>query len=367
MKILLYIGLRLFLTKKCLSPANQLLNRRVNEWLGNQYSPRYLFNWRELRLIQQQKPYLVWGTNERHKKRLLNRSWKRLYRQLMALAIVLVFFIVGMGWWYSPGGQIQQVRWELGRLGKRVGYEYRQEAAVAFVKDGRYEQAMAIANSINSSVNKAEALRALAETYIKLENNPEAVELLQLALTSAQSIDNSFAKARALSAIVETIGKLENNPKAVKLLKLALGEAQSIDDSSGKARALSALAETYIKLENNPEAVELLQLALGEAQSIDSSSDKARALRALAKTIGKLENNPEAVELLQLALDSAQSLDNSDDKAEALSAIIPIQAKLHLWRQAHHTVSQCPTDECKVESLAHILTAWVEKKNPAVE
>lgn len=39
--------------------ANQLLDRRVNEWLGNNRARRYLLTRRELRLIRKQNPYLM--------------------------------------------------------------------------------------------------------------------------------------------------------------------------------------------------------------------------------------------------------------------------------------------------------------------
>ena len=135
--------------------ANQLLNRRVNEWLGNERSSRYFFNWQELRLIRKQKPFLVWGVNQRNKEKLLQRSWKRLRLRLVAIAMVLVFSLVGMGWWYSPGGQIQQVRWKLPGLSKRVSDTYRSKAALAFAKDESFKKAIAISDSITDSSVKA--------------------------------------------------------------------------------------------------------------------------------------------------------------------------------------------------------------------
>lgn len=40
--------------------ANQLLDRRVNEWLGNGRGAWYLFSWRELRLLGYDRGGLVW-------------------------------------------------------------------------------------------------------------------------------------------------------------------------------------------------------------------------------------------------------------------------------------------------------------------
>ncbi len=506
--------------------ANQLLDRRVNEWLGNQKSDRYLFNWQELRLFQQQKPYLVWGTNKIHKEKLLKCSWRKLYRQLVAVAMALIFCLVGIGWWHTPWGQIQQVRWELAGLSKRVSYEYREKAALAFFKDEDLEQALAITDSIKNSYNKAWVLSAIAETYGKLENFPEADRYLGQAITAAEAITDSFDKARVLTAIAQTIGKLENFPKADRYLGRAITAAEAITDSynkawvlraiaqtigklenfpeagqsleraftaaeaitdsynkawvltaiaetigklenfpeagqsleraftaaeaitnssdkarvltaiaetigklenfpkagrylgqaitaaeaitnsSDKARVLTAIAETigklenfpeadrylgqaitaaeaitnssdkawvlraiaqtYGKLENFPKAGQSLERAITAAEAITNSSDKAWVLRAIAQTIGKLENFPEAGQSLERAITAAEAITNSSDKARILTDIVENQVELDRWRQAHNTVNGCPTDECKVESLAQILTAWAEKKNPAL-
>ncbi|ELS04724.1 hypothetical protein Xen7305DRAFT_00044600, partial [Xenococcus sp. PCC 7305] len=93
---------------------------------------------------------------------------------------------------------------------------------------------------------------------------------------------------------------------------------------------------------------------------------KARLLTTIAETYGKIEDFPEAAKSLEQAIKAAQAITDSGSKAYVLTTIIPMQAKLDRWRAAHNAVSLCPTDECKVESLASILTAWAEKKNPSL-
>jgi len=242
--------------------ANQLLDRRVNEWLGNQRSSRYLLTWRELWLIEQQKPYLIWGANRSHKESLLSRSKNHFYRVIGIIATVLLAIAVYSSWLFSPWGQIWQVRRELANLimNKRVSSELTVKAAIALAKD------------------------------------------------------------------TETVGKLNNPQKAAVLLQQAL-------DSAGK---------------------------------IENPSDKAWTLSALAEAIGKLNNPQKAAALLQQALDSAGKIEDSSAKASALSTLAQAQAKLGNWRQAREAVENCPSDECKVNSLAAILTIHAEQKNPAL-
>ncbi len=272
--------------------ANQLLNRRVNEWLGNQRSSRYLFNLSELRLFQQQKPYLVWGANRSNKERLLQRSWRKLYQQLVAIAMALVFGLVGMGWWHSPWGQIQQVRWELASLSKGVGDKYKQKAALAFGKDEDFKQALAITDSIKNSSDKAEVLTAIAETIGELENFPEAGKYLGQAITAAEQLDDSDYKARVLTAIAQTIGKLKNFPAAGKYLGQAITAAEQIDDSAYKAEVLTAIAQTIGKLKNFPAAGKYLGQAITAAEQIDDSAYKAEVLTVIAQAYGQTRKLP---------------------------------------------------------------------------
>ena len=316
--------------------ANELLDRRVNEWLGNQKSQRYLFNWQELRLFKQQKPYLIWGANKTHKENLLKRSWKKLTRQLIAIGMVLVLGFVGIGWWHTPWGQIQQVRWELKRLSKRVNDKYKGEAALAFVKDKRHKQANAIIEQIDNSYSKAEVL------------------------------DNSYSKAEVLTEIAQTYGTINNSSQAEKLLLQALAAAEQIDNSDDKARVLTEIAQTIGTINNFSQAEKLLLQTLAAAEQIYDSYYKTWVLTEIAQTYGTINNSSQAEKLLLPALAAAEQINNSDNKARVLIVITHTQAKFSYWRQAHHTVSECPTDQCKVESLAHILSAWAEKKNPAL-
>jgi YD repeat-containing protein len=82
--------------------ANQLLERRVNEWLGNECAARYVLTWRELRMIERQRPYLVWGPKQPLKEQLLAHSRRR-WRVRLAAALLPVILPLGVlaGWYWD--------------------------------------------------------------------------------------------------------------------------------------------------------------------------------------------------------------------------------------------------------------------------
>ncbi len=78
------------------------------------------------------------------------------------------------------------------------------------------ELAIAAADSITDSSDKAWVLTEIAATYIKFENFPEAAQSLELASVAADSITDSSSKAAVLTEIAATYGNNENFPEAAQ-------------------------------------------------------------------------------------------------------------------------------------------------------
>ena len=228
--------------------ANQLLERRVNVWLSNNCDSYYLLRWRELQLIQKQKPYLKWGINRQHKQKLISdskRRFQRLFSKVIGLLVIIGLLWLGTTYYLAtPKGEIQQIRWELNRVSKQIDSDGAAEyVAIAIAKDGDLKRAREIiTNQIDKLYYKPRALSEIAVAIGELNQSQEGIKLLKKALNTAQGIDDSSDKARALSAIAEAIGELNQPQEGIKLLKEVLPTAQGIDDSSSKARALIAIA-----------------------------------------------------------------------------------------------------------------------------
>lgn len=201
----------------------------------------------ELRLFQQQQPYLVWGTNRSNKERLLRRSWRKLYQQSVAFAMAMVFVLAGVVWWHTPWGQIQQVRWELASLSKQVGDRYKVTAVRAFFKDENLKQSLAITDSIKDLFYKADVLTDIAQTYGQLENFSQADKYLTQAITAAQQIDDLGSKAYRLIAIAQTYGQLKNFTAAGQYLTQAITDADQIDRSLIKADLLISIIKIQVE------------------------------------------------------------------------------------------------------------------------
>ncbi|MGB5595961.1 MAG: tetratricopeptide repeat protein [Crocosphaera sp.] len=225
--------------------ANELLNKKVRVWMENNYSYRYLLGVGELWLIESHKRYLIWGNKEREKQRFLQQSKRRLYKKLGILGTILLLLMTGWGWLhYTTPGQLWQIRRELAYWGEKVrNDEYQSKAAIAFAKDGQIKQMKALLDEIDDSEDKAWALSAIAEAYIKLSDSTEAVTVLKQALTVAQQIDDSYNKARALRAIAQAQANLQRWGDALHTTK----QCPSHDC---RVESLSKVLTVYAELEN---------------------------------------------------------------------------------------------------------------------
>ncbi|MBD1997693.1 ATP-binding protein [Leptolyngbya sp. FACHB-541] len=121
--------------------AKQLLDRRVNEWLGNQRDSRYFFNFQELWLIRKQRPYIDWSAKREQKETLIRRSQRRVYGTL-AVVLLLISLAAGFGGWlrFTPSGQLQGMRWELDRQLANERDNQVAEVAVAFTKNDQCQK-----------------------------------------------------------------------------------------------------------------------------------------------------------------------------------------------------------------------------------
>ncbi len=397
--------------------ANQLLERRVNEWLSNDCDPYYLLRWRELQLIQKQKLYLKWGINRQHKQHLIAKSKRRfqkLFSQVIGLLIIMGLFWLGAEYYLAtPKGEIQQTRWELNRVSKLIDNDNATaEVAIAIAKDGNLkksldiitnqiddpypkarvlswiaeaigqlnqsqegirwlESALSSANQIDNSNSKATALKEIAEAIGQLNQPQEGIRWLESALSSANQIDDPYSKARALREIAEAYGQLNQPQKGITLLESALASANQIDDPYPKARVLSWIAEAYGQLNQSQEGIRWLESALASANQIDDSYSKARALREIAEAIGQLNQPQKGITLLESALASANQIDYSYPKARALREIAEAYGQLNQsqegirWLEsALSSANQIDDSYSKARALKEIAEAYGQLNQP---
>jgi len=348
--------------------ANQLLERRVNEWLGNERTGRYLLRWQEMRLINRQKPYLIWGQRKTQKQELLQQSRRWLWRRAGLVSVPLIFILAVLLWRQSPWGQIYLVKRDFVSLGKKVNSEWTlKEIAPAFVLVGDFDQARKSAEKISFELNKIETFSKLVASIAKIAETKGDLAILEQARQVAEKISDDFHKFHALSALAVSAAKMGNPNKAVAILEQALQVAEKTSDDDAKFNALSVLAASAAKMAETTKDMTFLEQAWQIAEKISHDGYKSEALSALAASVARIAEINNDMAFLEQARQIAEKISHDFYKSKAFSALATSAAKLSdtneavaFLAQAYQSAEKIFIDFDKSQALS-VLAASAKK------
>ena len=347
--------------------ANRLLERRVNEWLGNNRSARYLLSWQELRLLQQHRKSVVWGRLRRDKEQLLQRSWRRLLITTGTIFTPLLLISCTVLLWLSPAGQLWQIRWELVRLIPKVAPIYHPHMAVAFARSGDFKQAIEIKDKVSDDEDlRMDNLSGLATVYRQFRRTEDALIALQQAEALINVIPYPVPKTTRFTSLAQEYYRLEEIDAAVKALKQATDSAQAIPEIYLQVFFLTQIITTYDQMVDTDAAVTLLSQTITSIDLISDPSDKAYLLSVIAPTYSQLSVTDTSTASLKLFHDTVEMLPDSHRKAIILSRIAIAYHRSNMDESARATLDQAQAInnvESDVLNQLNTLSAIAEARN----
>ncbi|NJO50249.1 MAG: hypothetical protein HC840_13325, partial [Leptolyngbyaceae cyanobacterium RM2_2_4] len=307
--------------------ARQLLDRRVNEWLGNQRDSRYFFNFRELWLIRKQRPYIDWSAKREQKETLIRRSQRRVYGRL-AVVLLLISLVGGVGGWlrFTPSGQLQVMYWP-----------------ITFYASGSVSNVIAAGTVFAKNEQWAKAFN-LVQTHLHPTGTPPS--------PSQDAAMVRFIGEATDLLIKSTLPKDKQIQQFQRLVKFA----QTIQDDGSKSNALRAIATASVQLEDEATAAELLNAALTSAQTIQDDRYKSDALREIAATSWALGD----VQEQQSLLDAVQEVAQRGRHGGVILEMVLLYAKQEQWNRALSLLRGYGN----VDTFAELLTIRAESRNP---
>lgn len=305
--------------------ATQLLNRRVNEWLGNGRARRFLLNWREIRLVENYRPYLVWEPQKSHKEALLIRSKQLLRYKIGGVVgpfLLLVAYFIYLAFLLTPNGQIRQVKQEILSLSSGTdSVEVLHSAAGAFASIGDVNQAAQLMDKINS-YDRTTTTKLVIEVYVKIGESRRSEEFIKHALTLIEPLTPP-ERILYLLKIAETYNNIGNKQKANEILVQAYNINKGLS-LSVQAKLLADIAAGYISLGEYENARNLLI----EARKLAEKFPDYNALFTRIKTYAKLDEKTHDTAHLDYLLKITVERLDTEPKSAALTTIIRAYAKI---------------------------------------
>ncbi len=315
--------------------ANQLLDRRVNEWLANNRSGHYLFSFRQWRRIKRQETYLSWGRLEKQKKELLLKSRQRTAWHAGIAATVVVLLSCFAGWLNSASGTKYLIKEEVYSLCQETNdIEALTGAVIAFhrVNDREkseelYARLLDVTGKINvgtipGQYSSKPIAVALAESIVAFSDVSEGA-LLDKALQLTRKVTNDSFRASALSHVASRFALRNDLSRAEPLFAEAIALARTLKEDTLFSRIMktqswyniaSSLAET--------RNLKYIQQGVGIAKNIDFEHYKAKTLENIVSVLASTEE----AKLLQRAGEIAHAIPtaNTDDSSYKAIALVEV-------------------------------------------
>lgn len=305
--------------------ANLLLDRRANEWQGNNRQKRYLFSSRELRFIGRQTPFLQWGQNRSVKQSLIAASKRRL-RYRLALAALLVLLPI-IAWPISRLQRVQlqyieqYINWNVSKSSKSATDDNALiQIAKAYAAMNDFPGAMGITGTISDESSKSFAMKEVAGVMAEVGEKQSAIDLLKQAQGVAEKINNEYDKAVTMVVIARAMAEIGEKQPAIDVVKQAQGVAEKISDENHKAFALVGMAKAMAEVGEKQPAINLLKQAHGVAEKISNERSGAPALKVVAKAAA-------AVGDFRLARTVASKQVTKARKLETMALILEMRAR----------------------------------------
>lgn len=176
-----------------------------------------------------------------------------------------------------------------------------------FAKQGEFDRALEIADSISYGVEKLKAQKAISTSLTKLDKLDEALAIVN-------KIDNESDKN---SAIVSITGELSKSGKFQDAQACAL----QINDVYFGSQSMRQIAIELYKNKKSVEALTALRKAVDLARSISDDYRKSYSFQSIYRIFAKFENLNEASSAIDYSIKCARRISNAPEKSKALQSI----------------------------------------------
>ena len=312
--------------------CSHLLDRRVNEWLGNQKDRRYLFNLQELLLIKKYGKLIRWEPKREQKEFLIKVSWKKWRKRSItwsSLAIVLMICWFAFNTQY---GIIQRIKYRDIPLSIEKAAPESQKKAAGYLcfaypdltfdimermnwEDAAFETAVLLFDSLNqdsmplSLPLQLELLNIKYQypykSYGKLSDKVAdivryngSIDLLSKAEEIALNAHHINTRILALANLAEAVLDLDMETRALDLLSKAENIIDKERISQSRVDSYSRLAVKADDMGFSIQASSLLSKAEKVAEQIENPQQRAEAYGVLTKAFADIQKINKALEML---------------------------------------------------------------------
>ena len=254
-----------------------------------------------------------------------------------------------------------ELRWE---YASALGFTLSNIAQVLALA-GQFSHALEIAACIEPSGPRVRLSKDIdptrEETYIaialgivrQMQSLPNSQEGLLLTLAAIERIEDANICMDALIAIAESLVAVNEPVWAQQVLALGLERAPEIEDRKDRTRALVKMAEVWLKADEVPRAQEILALALDVAKGIEDRRHYVQMLLEIAEALIQANEVGQARKVIQLAVEITEQIADALAYAWATTDLAEFLVHIHQVDWARSILSLALRATERVEDAAY--------------
>ncbi len=222
----------------------------------------------------------------------------------------------------------------------------RSALSVILAKQGRADQAFAMARELKNDSEKCVALAAISTELAKRKNNELAEALIQEALYTARNIGEANEKSAALTVISSELYEQGLVEAAGPVMQEAKEAVNAISDNKLKCMKIIEMGRALIKQGKSNEAADATLLAWNLAKEVNNEEDaKSNLLGQISTLLLNLDKAEDAAIADQEALAAARSVRGFDQGVAKLKLAFEwvaqgkIESAKNLKDEVHETTA----------------------------
>lgn len=316
-----------------LDRMNQLLERRVNEWMGNDQHARFLLRWGELRAVLRQQSKITWGPKQAAKEKLVSRSRRRIIFLQMTGAMLVVVAIGGQLAWWSAPVQIRLIQNDVKSYADRL-----PTAAMLKVYSKMTHPTYGLPILLNavhglgdahSDAEKCDVLTgAISAAGVNADRRTTA--LFHSVVEASQKIKEREFRVAVLAQVASYIETLADDHTAVfssiEAALAELSEEQRTDILAGAVESVVVMEDPGVDLSK------VLPKLLAAVAELQSDTSKMAMIEAVAKGVERRDTRgSDAEAVAKKALEWCDSVNSKDLATQGCSSLAMAYAP-H-WRE----------------------------------
>lgn len=312
--------------------TEQMLDRRVNEWLGNNRARRYLLTLKEWYLIRRNRTSIKIGSQKEQKESFISLSRNHFIKKGVVSAMsVLLMFIAYSGYIKYKQHQEEYLQW----------YEKQPETRILRAQERIIE--LLDRNKDDQTLLNVLYLLAALDSEKKVDFTEDLwKKLSQVIFTRKDASD--FREVQGIIETYKEFSKINIGFDRLNMLWQKIGNSENIGIKN-KLKLLSALIKISEDNSNIEEALKYIEITWRETEKAETLNieEKISMLFELAYKCHNLAKNDEALKYIEIAWRNGENM-NADLKPSLFFALEEVLDKLPKTEKVAEVLSKIRQD-----------------------